>query len=184
MGDERAHTICIAHARPASPRPPPNTQKKQPTVRVVRPAGAPTVATPRQGDIVTVRVLRTSARAAGVEILCIEGGGEGTSTTTTTPLPDPGPPGVIRAADVRATAVDAVDVGACFRPGDLVRAAVSSVGDARAFYLSTAEPGLGVVSARSASHPARPRLEPASDQGMRCPLSGAIESRKVAVKQA
>jgi exosome complex component CSL4 len=145
------------------------------------------VTTPRPGDTVTVRVLRTSARAAGVEILCVEGGGDGpasttTTTTTTTPLPDPGPPGVIRAADVRSTAVDSVDVGACFRPGDLVRATVSSVGDARAFYLSTAAPGLGVVSARSASHPARPRLEPASEAGMRCPLTGTVEPRKVAVK--
>ncbi len=103
------------------------------------------VTTPTPGDTVTVRILRTSARAAGVEILTLEGSGGGTGTTASTPLPYP-PPGVIRAADVRDTAVDAVDVGALFRPGDLVRAVVLSVGDARAYYLGTAGEGLGVLS--------------------------------------
>ena len=36
----------------------------------------------------------------------------------------------------------------CFRPGDVVRAEVLSLGDARSYYLSTAEPELGVVRAR------------------------------------
>ena len=154
----------------------------QPTVAVTRPPGASVVATPAPGDTVTVRVLRTSPRAAGVEILCIEGSRATTADAapTTTPLRYP-PPGVIRAADVRATAVDSVDVGACFRPGDLVRAAVLSTGDGRAYYLTTVGDVLGVVSARSASHPDRPFLVPGPDgQGMACPLTGVLEPRKVA----
>lgn len=37
----------------------------------------------------------------------------------------------------------------CFRPGDIVCAAVISLGDARSYYLSTAQNELGVVYARS-----------------------------------
>ena len=37
----------------------------------------------------------------------------------------------------------------CFRPGDIVRASVLSLGDARSYYLSTAENELGVVYAKS-----------------------------------
>jgi hypothetical protein len=37
----------------------------------------------------------------------------------------------------------------CFRPGDIVRAKVTSLGDARTYYLSTAENELGVVYAKS-----------------------------------
>ena len=37
----------------------------------------------------------------------------------------------------------------CFRPGDVVRASVLSLGDARSYYLSTAENELGVVYAKS-----------------------------------
>jgi hypothetical protein len=37
----------------------------------------------------------------------------------------------------------------CFRPGDLVRAEVISLGDARSYYLSTAKNSLGVVSAKT-----------------------------------
>jgi len=71
--------------------------------------------------------------------------GEGQPGVSPTPLPYP-PPGVIRAGDVRSTAVDSVDVGALFRPGDLARAVVLSVGDARAYYLTTAGEGLGVIA--------------------------------------
>ena len=37
----------------------------------------------------------------------------------------------------------------CFRPGDVVRAKVVSLGDARSYFLSTAEKELGVVYAKS-----------------------------------
>ncbi len=37
----------------------------------------------------------------------------------------------------------------CFRPGDIVRASVLSLGDARSYYLTTAENELGVVYAKS-----------------------------------
>lgn len=37
----------------------------------------------------------------------------------------------------------------CFRPGDVVRAKVLSLGDARSYYLTTADNSLGVVHAKS-----------------------------------
>ena len=42
-----------------------------------------------------------------------------------------------------------VDILACFRPGDIVRAEILSAGDARSFYLTTAKPELGVIFAKS-----------------------------------
>jgi len=50
---------------------------------------------------------------------------------------------------VRATEVDKVELAACFRPGDLVRAEVASLGDARSYFLATARNELGVVYAKS-----------------------------------
>lgn len=44
-----------------------------------------------------------------------------------------------------------VELHSCFRPGDLVRAEVIALGDARSYYLSTAKNDLGVVFARSAN---------------------------------
>ncbi|KAL9936697.1 hypothetical protein V8E36_004765 [Tilletia maclaganii] len=59
--------------------------------------------------------------------------------------------GVIRAQDVRATEKDKVRLADCFRVGDIVRASVISLGDARSYFLSTAENRLGVIYAISSS---------------------------------
>ncbi|KAK0523720.1 hypothetical protein OC835_001926 [Tilletia horrida] len=61
--------------------------------------------------------------------------------------------GVIRAQDVRATEKDKVRLAECFRVGDIVRASVISLGDARSYFLSTAENRLGVIYAISSSAP-------------------------------
>ena len=61
-----------------------------------------------------------------------------------------GVPG-FRLQDVRATEIDKVVIYDCFRPGDIVRAEVLSLGDARSYYLTTAKNELGVVYARSAA---------------------------------
>lgn len=45
--------------------------------------------------------------------------------------------------------VDRVEVYKCFRPGDIVRARVISLGDSRQYYLSTAENELGVLYAKA-----------------------------------
>ena len=69
----------------------------------------------------------------------------------------------------------------CFRPGDVARARVLSLGDARSFYLSTAADDLGVVFARSEASGAP--LVAESEQRMRCPSTGVVEKRKVARQQ-
>eukprot|EP00877_Chromochloris_zofingiensis_P001488 jgi/Chrzof1/1133/Cz01g41130.t1 len=65
----------------------------------------------------------------------------------------------------------------CFHPGDIVRAEVLSLGDARSYYLSTAKNELGVVYAKS---PAGVPMVPISWQQMQCPQTKAVEKRKVA----
>jgi len=86
--------------------------------------------------------------------------------------------GVIRKQDIRFFEVDKIQIIECFRVGDFVRAQVLALGDARSYVLSTAvADDLGVVMARGASGAP---LEPVSWQYMKCPLTGALERRKVA----
>ncbi|ORY91462.1 CND01650-like protein [Leucosporidium creatinivorum] len=86
--------------------------------------------------------------------------------------------GVIRAQDVRQTAKDSVKIWSCFRPGDVVRAKVISLGDSRSYFLSTAQNSLGVLFAVSGTTGAT--LEAVSWEEMRDPSSGELEGRKVA----
>jgi exosome complex RNA-binding protein Csl4 len=65
----------------------------------------------------------------------------------------------------------------CYRPGDIVRAVVISLGDARSYYLSTARTDLGVVSARGRAD--KPMV-PLSWELMQCPVTRVKEYRKVA----
>ena len=92
--------------------------------------------------------------------------------------PRPTTPLLISAQDVRSTAVDSVHIPSSFLPGDVVRARVASLGDARAYHLTTAADDLGVVHARAATSGAP--LEPVSWCEMRCPATRAVEKRKVA----
>ena len=122
---------------------------------------------PAVGDVVTCRVLRINPRLASVEILCV---GDDA-------LPDPCS-GLIRREDVRPIDASApVEVYRSFRPGDIVLARVLSLGDARAYYLSTSEVALGVVLARSSEGAV---LRPVSHCLMECPKTKNREPRKVA----
>jgi exosome complex component CSL4 len=86
-------------------------------------------------------------------------------------------PRTARLQDVRATEVDRVVMYDCFRPGDVVRAEVVSLGDARSYHLSTARNELGVVHATSMAGNV---MVPASWQEMRDPETQRVERRKVA----
>lgn len=57
--------------------------------------------------------------------------------------------GTLRREDIRATEKDKVEIYKSFRPGDIVQARVTSLGDSQSYFLSTAENGLGVVFAMS-----------------------------------
>ncbi|OMO84572.1 Exosome complex component CSL4 [Corchorus capsularis] len=118
--------------------PPSDSPDKRPTVEVTgHKAHGPV---PEPGSVVIARVTKVMARTASADIMCV--GPKSVREKFT---------GVIRQQDVRATEIDKVDMHLSFRPGDIVRAVVLSLGDARAYYLSTAENELGVVSAESSA---------------------------------
>lgn len=123
-------------------------------------------AVPEPGCVVIARVTKVMAKMASADIMCV--GPKSVREKFT---------GIIRQQDVRATEIDKVDMHLSFRPGDIVRAQVLSLGDARAYYLSTAKNELGVVSAEST---AGATLVPISWTEMQCSLTGQIEQRKVA----
>ncbi|KAI3921270.1 hypothetical protein MKX01_001407 [Papaver californicum] len=123
-------------------------------------------AVPEPGSIVIARVTKVMAKMASADIMCV-----GTKSVKEKFS------GVIRQQDVRATEIDKVDMHLSFRPGDIVKALVLSLGDARAYYLSTAKNELGVVSAESIGGAT---MVPISYTEMQCPLTGQIEQRKVA----
>jgi exosome complex component CSL4 len=56
---------------------------------------------------------------------------------------------IIRREDIRLSEVNDLVIHECFRPGDIVHAIVISLGDARQYYLSTANVEYGVWLAKS-----------------------------------
>ena len=99
---------------------------------------ATTSVLPAVSSVVLARVTRINPRQATVTIFCV---GD-------VPLVDEFQ-GIIRVQDVRATEKDKVKIFESFRPGDIVRALVISLGDQSNYYLSTAQNSLGVVMAYS-----------------------------------
>ncbi|AQZ14608.1 CSL4 (YNL232W) [Zygosaccharomyces parabailii] len=157
---------------------------------------------PKEGDIVLGRVTRISLQRANLEILAVEnhtvptdsgvgsngsgvvapGGGSGAATFSVSHVSsDLGETfrGIIRSQDVRATERDTVKMIESFKPGDIVRAQVLSLGDGTNYYLSTAKNELGVVFAR-ASNGAAGLMYALDWQTMACPSTGATEKRKCA----
>ncbi|KAF9111750.1 Exosome complex component CSL4 [Mortierella sp. AM989] len=116
--------------------------------------------------IVTCKVVRVNPRFAAVSIMVVDG----------KPCTDDFQ-GIIRVQDVRATEKDKVKIYNSFRPGDIVRAQVISLGDARSYYLSTAANELGVIFGTSV---AGGSLVPVSWQEMQCTKTKVIELRKCA----
>lgn len=85
--------------------------------------------------------------------------------------------GRIRSEDVREFEKDSVELYKCFRPGDILRARIISLGTSRSLYLTTASNDLGVILAKS---PAGFVMFPVSWKEMQCPASKSIHLRKVA----
>lgn len=157
---------------------------------------------PKEGDIVLTRVTRISLQRAHVEILAVENqpvpidsgigsnglgivaaqGGSGAATFSIAQASsDLGETfrGLIRSQDVRATERDTVKIIECFKPGDIVRAQVLSLGDGTNYYLTTARNDLGVVFARAVNGTGG--LMYAIDwQTMGAPSTGTTEKRKCA----
>mmetsp|Transcript_5214 Transcript_5214/g.13170 ORF Transcript_5214/g.13170 Transcript_5214/m.13170 type:complete len:194 (+) Transcript_5214:280-861(+) len=156
-----ASTIGVREVRDAAEA----MDDKRPVLCVVRKQGQQSIV-PAPGDTVTVKVTKIAQRLARADILCV--GSKPTREKF---------PGIIRVQDVRATEIDKVVTSNCFRPGDIVRAEVISLGDSRSYYLSTAKNELGVVYAKSL---AGAPMVPISWQEMQCTKTNATEPRKVA----
>jgi len=122
---------------------------------------------PKEGDIVFCRITKVNPRFATASILCV---GD---------VPLSGAfGGMIRVQDVRLTEVDKVQIYLSFRPGDIVRAKVLSLGDKRYYYLSTQQNDLGVIGAQCALSGVM--MVPISWEQMQCPKTNIKEYRKVA----
>lgn len=97
----------------------------------------PTSPLPSISSQILLRITRLTPRQATGTILTIAS------------RPCPPYPVIIRAQDIRATEKDRLTPAACFRPGDVVRAEILSLGGAEGYYAGTARNELGVVAARS-----------------------------------
>lgn len=87
--------------------------------------------------------------------------------------------GIIRSQDVRLTERDKVKIIDSFKPGDIVRSIIISLGDGSNYYLSTARNDLGVIFAKSEGGAGELML-PIDWQTMISPTTGIIEKRKCA----
>ncbi len=85
------------------------------------------------GDLILGRVTKVRSQLAFMEIICV---GEVILRESAA--------GVVRKEDIRLRNRDSVVMGECFRPGDIVRAKVISLGDTRQYIVSTADAELGV----------------------------------------
>ncbi|KAI1406476.1 hypothetical protein F4819DRAFT_481588 [Hypoxylon fuscum] len=138
-----------------------------PTISVSRAVGAAKrEVLPEVGNTVLCRVTRITPRHATVAILVVG------DTVLEAEWQ-----GMVRVQDVRATEKDRVKIYESFRPGDIVRAQVISLGDQANYYLSTASNELGVIMATSE---AGNTMYPVSWKEYKDPETGISEPRKVA----
>lgn len=123
-------------------------------------------AVPEVGCIVVGKVISITERQAKVTLMSVNG-----------KLLQDSLHGLIRREDIRAMEKDSVEMFHSFRPGDIVRARVISLGESQAYALSTAENELGVVMAYSEGGAS---MVPVSWCEMQCSKTGERERRKVA----
>eukprot|EP01084_Bolivina_argentea_P137004 241298_1 len=121
---------------------------------------------PAVNDIVIAKIIKITQRYAQAHIMCINDKPLFHSCI-----------GIIRQQDVRELDIDTVQMWKCFRPSDIIKAKIISLGNQNDYYLSTSESHFGVISATSTfGHP----LKPISWNKMQCTNTNIIESRKVA----
>ena len=80
--------------------------------------------------------------------------------------------GLIRREDMRASETDTLVMTDCFRPGDIIRCKVLSLGDRRQYFLGTAEKSCGVVYAKSRT-----------SQELMVPVKGGFLDPKTQIKE-
>ncbi|KAJ3277098.1 hypothetical protein HDV01_000150 [Terramyces sp. JEL0728] len=122
-------------------------------------------AVPFVGSVVIGKVSKITSKHAVVQIILVDNKKSLNYT------------GTILKKDIRKTNVDQLEIYKCYRPGDVVRCLVSSIGDGKNFVLSTAGDKFGVVLAVSLSGYT---MVPVSWDQMVCPHTGNVEFRKCA----
>jgi exosome complex component CSL4 len=132
----------------------------------VQPLGRRATGVPDVGAVVLCRVLRVTAAMATAEVVSVDGRAVAESFSA-----------VLKKENVRDTNIDEVIMADCFRPGDIVRASIAALGDARTYFLSTAGPEGGVVAARSEEGN---EMRPLTLEVMEDTETGKREKRKVA----
>jgi len=141
---------------------------RKPTVEVRRKTEA---AIPLPGSTVVAKIRKVTPRLVLADIVCVNG-----------QLVNENFSGIIRQQDVRATEIDKVDLHGSFRPGDIIHALVQSLGDSRAYSLTTRERELGVVYAKSATSGLAMVLPLDADGSeLMCPETFQREPRKAAL---
>ncbi|KAI9841149.1 MAG: exosome 3'-_5 exonuclease subunit ski4 (Csl4) [Thelocarpon superellum] len=135
---------------------------------------------PEVNSQVLARVTKINPRQATVSILVVgdQAVSDGIDTAGAAGSGGEDFQGVIRVQDVRATEKDKVKIFSSFRPGDIVRAVVISLGDQSNYYLSTASNALGVIMAKAEE--SGNAMYPISWREFRDPVTGVVEARKVA----
>jgi exosome complex component CSL4 len=119
------------------------------------------------GDVVLCRVVKLMLNQISCDIIAVDDMKLRTSAR-----------GVVRREDIRQTETDQVCILDCFRPGDILRATILSLGDSKQYFLSTADKDGGVRFAMSKSGNV---MQPVSWLLMSDPLTGLTEARKVAM---
>ncbi|CAJ2508170.1 Uu.00g093560.m01.CDS01 [Anthostomella pinea] len=170
---KRLHRIQAVLQSPSPTDKSSNGATTLPTISVAPPSGGAVGGSnekrevlPEVHDVVLCRVTRIAPKQATVAILVV---GDAVLEAEWQ--------GVVRVQDVRATEKDRVRIYESFRPGDIVRAQVISLGDQANYYLSTASNELGVIMATSE---AGNTMYPVSWKEYKDPETGLSESRKVA----
>jgi len=132
---------------------------------------------PKVGSVVLCRVIRVQQRQLTASILIVDPSPSSIASYTQTTDDELQFQAVLRKEDVRAHEKDKIVMNEMYRVGDIIRAAVISLGDERNYYISTAGNEFGVVVAKSEAGNA---MVPASWKEMRDAVTGKGESRKVA----
>ena len=141
-------------------------EEKSAKILTVTASRQDSIALPRIGDVVICKVLRMTYRQAHVALIAV---GDKTCAE--------GFVGIIRVQDIRATEKDKIKIASCFRPMDIVRAIVLSLGENQSYLLSTARNDLGVIYATTSEGY---QLYPINWKEMKCAETGQIEERKCA----
>ena len=120
----------------------------------------------RVGDVVIAQITEISQRMARASMICLNERALLHSCA-----------GIIRQQNVRELDTDSVQIWKCFRPSDIVKAEIVSLGNQNDYYLSTAAPHFGVIAATSTLGHA---MKAIAWNKMQCITTKVVEARKVA----